>query len=60
MMGNLTSPRTFGKFGLGGTGFWIDPERDITFVFLSAGLLEDYNNRVRFQRLSDMAMAALI
>jgi CubicO group peptidase (beta-lactamase class C family) len=59
-MGLLTSPRTFSKFGLGGTGFWVDPERDVTFVFLSAGLLEEYNNRCRLQRLSDMAMAAVI
>jgi CubicO group peptidase (beta-lactamase class C family) len=59
-MGNLTSPGTYGKFGLGGTGFWVDPERDVTFVFLRSGLLEHLNDTVRYQRISDMAMAAII
>jgi CubicO group peptidase (beta-lactamase class C family) len=59
-MGNLTSPRTFGKFGLGGMGFWVDPERDVTFVFLRSGLLEHLNDAGNYQRLSDMAIAAVI
>jgi CubicO group peptidase (beta-lactamase class C family) len=59
-MGNLTSPRTYGKFGLGGTGFWVDPENDVTFIFLRSGLLEHMNDAVKFQRISDMAMAAMI
>jgi len=59
-MGNLTSPGTYGKFGLGGTGFWVDPERDVTFVFLRSGLLEHLNDTARYQRISDMAMAAII
>ena len=59
-MGNLTSPGTYGKFGLGGTGFWVDPERDVTFVFLRSGLLEHLNDAAKYQRISDMAMAAVI
>jgi CubicO group peptidase (beta-lactamase class C family) len=59
-MGNLTSPGTYGKFGLGGTGFWVDPERDVTFVFLRSGLLEHLNDAANYQRTSDMAMAAII
>jgi CubicO group peptidase (beta-lactamase class C family) len=59
-MGNLTSPGTYGKFGLGGTGFWVDPERDLTFVFLRSGLLEHLNDTAQYQRISDMAMAAII
>jgi CubicO group peptidase (beta-lactamase class C family) len=59
-MGNLTSPRTYGKFGLGGTGFWIDPERDVTFVFLRSGLMEHMNDAANYQRFSDMSMAAVI
>ena len=59
-MGNLTSPRTFGKFGLGGTGFWVDPDRDMTFVFLRSGLLEHLNDTVKSQRIADMAIAAAI
>jgi CubicO group peptidase (beta-lactamase class C family) len=59
-MGNLTSPSTYGKFGLGGTGFWVDPDRGVTFVFLRSGLLEHMNDSVKYQRISDMAMAAMI
>ncbi len=59
-MGNLTSPRTYGKFGLGGTGFWVDPERDVTFVFLRSVLLEHLNDTAKYQRISDMVMAAVI
>ena len=59
-MGNLTSTGTYGKFGLGGTGFWVDPERDVTFVFLRSGLLEHLNDTARYQRISDMAMAAIL
>ena len=58
-MGNLTSPGTYGKFGLGGTGFWVDPEREFTFVFLRSGLLEHINDAVNYQRISDMAIAAV-
>ena len=59
-MGNLTSPGTYGKFGLGGTGFWVDPERDVTFVFLRSGLLEHLNDTARYQRISDIAIAAIL
>ncbi len=59
-MGTLTSPRTFGKFGLGGMGFWVDPDRDLTFVFLRSGLQEHFNDTTSYQRLSDMAIAAAI
>lgn len=59
-MGTLTSPCTFGKFGLGGTGFWVDPERDVTFVFLRSGLLEHFVDYANYQRLSDMAISAVI
>jgi CubicO group peptidase (beta-lactamase class C family) len=59
-MGNLTSPGTYGKFGLGGTGFWVDPGRGVTFVFLRSGLLEQLNDAANYQRISDMAMAAII
>jgi CubicO group peptidase (beta-lactamase class C family) len=59
-MGTLTSPRTFGKFGLGGMGFWVDPDRDVTFVFLRSGLQEHFSDTTSYQRLSDMAIAAAV
>jgi CubicO group peptidase (beta-lactamase class C family) len=58
--GTLTSPRTFGNTGAGSTIFWVDPERDMTFVCLSAGVMNEADNIERFQRLSDIAVSAAI
>lgn len=58
--GTLTSPRTFGNMGAGSTIFWVDPERDMTFVCLSAGVMREDHNIERFQRLSDLAVSAAI
>lgn len=60
LFGTLTSPSTFGNYGAGSTLFWVDPVRDLSFVCLSAGLLESNENIERFQRLSDMAVAAAV
>ncbi len=57
-LGVNTSPQTFSGQGAGSTLFWVDPERDLTFVCLTAGILEDSDSIVRFQRLSDLAVAA--
>ncbi|MFX1337789.1 MAG: serine hydrolase domain-containing protein [Promethearchaeota archaeon] len=58
-LGQTTSPETYAGLGAGSTMFWIDPVRDLTFVFLSAGLLEEGHNLMRLQRLSDMVVASL-
>ncbi len=58
--GNLCSPRTFGGWGAGSTAFWIDPERDLTFSFLSTGLMEDSRHIERVSRLSDIVLASLV
>jgi len=58
MFGTLASPGTFGNYGAGTTLFWIDPERDLSFTFLSAGLMESNANMERFQKLSDMVISA--
>jgi CubicO group peptidase (beta-lactamase class C family) len=58
MFGTLTSPGTFGNYGAGTTMFWIDPERDLTFVCLSAGVMESNANIDRFQKLSDIIVSA--
>lgn len=60
LFGTLASPGTFGNYGAGTTLFWVDPARDLTFVCLSAGVLESNDNIERFQRLSDMAVSACI
>ena len=58
--GTLTSPRTFGNHGAGSTLFWVDPERDLTFVCLTAGVMDEGDNIERFQRLSDIAISAAV
>jgi CubicO group peptidase (beta-lactamase class C family) len=55
-----TSPGTYGGLGAGSSMFWVDPERDLTFVFLSAGLLEEGRSYLRLQRLGDMVVSAVI
>src|ERR1700733_14949135 len=37
--GTLTSPETMGNYGAGSCVYWVDPELDMTFVSLTAGLL---------------------
>ncbi len=58
--GTLCSPGTFGNYGAGTSLFWVDPARDITFAFLSAGVMGGAVNIERFQRLGDIAVAAAI
>ncbi|HVP31554.1 MAG TPA: serine hydrolase domain-containing protein [Myxococcota bacterium] len=57
--GTLASPETFGGFGAGSAAFWIDPEREISYAFLSAGLIEETYSLERHQRLSDLVFTAL-
>jgi CubicO group peptidase (beta-lactamase class C family) len=58
--GQLASPVTFGGFGAGSTAFWIDPITDVTYVFLSSGLMEDSYSVERHMRLSDLVHAAIV
>src|SRR3990172_558793 len=60
LYGTLTSPETFGNYGLGSTLFWVDPELDLTFVALSTGVMDRAPNFERFQRLSDIAASAAV
>jgi CubicO group peptidase (beta-lactamase class C family) len=58
--GTMTTPDTFGNYGAGSTMFWVDPELDLVFVALTAGLLSQAENIRRFQTLSDLAVAAVV
>jgi len=58
--GTLSSPGTFGAVGVGSMVYWIDPEREMSVVMLTAGLIGQYNNYTRFQRWSDMLIASLV
>jgi CubicO group peptidase (beta-lactamase class C family) len=60
LFGTLTSPGTFGNYGSGSTLFWVDPELDMSFVCLTAGVMQAAPNIERFQRLSDIAASAAL
>lgn len=59
-LGTLTSASTFGNYGAGTGLVWVDPETDVSFVGLSAGLLAQSDNIARYQRLSDIVAAAVV
>ena len=58
--GTLASPRTFGGLGAGSACFWIDPVRDISYAFLSSGLMEDSYSLECHQKLADLVFAACV
>jgi CubicO group peptidase (beta-lactamase class C family) len=60
MFGSLASPSTFGAHGAGTTIIWVDPERDISFVGLMTGLMKTIDNLWRWERLSDIVLAAAL
>jgi CubicO group peptidase (beta-lactamase class C family) len=60
LFGTLASPGTFGNHGAGSTIYWVDPARDVSFVCLTAGVMDSLDNIERFQRLSDIALSAAI
>lgn len=57
--GTMASAGTFGGYGAGSSQFFVDPERDLTFVCLTAGVLGEAENLHRFQTLSDMTVASV-
>lgn len=60
LYGTLTSSGTFGNYGAGSALYWVDPVRELTFVCLSAGVMNSLDNVERFQRLSDIAVSAAL
>ena len=58
--GQTASPRAFCALGMGSTMWMIDPVKDMTLIFLSAGLIEGLAHLQRLQRLSDIALAACL
>jgi len=58
-MPSLASASTFGGWGLGSMGFWADPEREVSFVMLTSGVMERIRNLLRFQRIGDMVLSSL-
>jgi CubicO group peptidase (beta-lactamase class C family) len=59
-LGTLTSPETFGNYGAGSALFWVDPELDVSFACLTAGVMTQAANIERFQKLSDLVVSACV
>jgi CubicO group peptidase (beta-lactamase class C family) len=58
--GQTASPGAFYAVGGGSTMWMVDPARDLTFVFMSAGFIEGLAHFERLQTLSDLALAACV
>jgi CubicO group peptidase (beta-lactamase class C family) len=58
--GVLNSPHSFAGMGAGATAFWIDRQRNLSFTFLSTGLMEASRNQERLGILSDLVLAAIV
>ncbi len=58
--GLSTAPSAYGGFGAGSNCFWVDPVRELVYVYLSAGLMCETNSVLRHQRIGDMVQAAII
>lgn len=57
--GPFVSPRTFGSYGAGSSLLWVDPVSDVSFSFLSSGVMDEADNVARFQKLSTIAASAV-
>ena len=60
LFGQLSSPETFGNYGAGSTMFMVDPEADLSFSFVSAGVMTQSANIERMGKLSDIALSACL
>ncbi|MFB0612033.1 serine hydrolase domain-containing protein [Aurantiacibacter poecillastricola] len=60
LFGQLSSPETFGNYGAGSTMFWVDPEADVSFSFISTGVMTQAANIERCGKLSDIALSACL
>lgn len=58
--GPFVSPRTFGSYGAGSSLLWVDPVSDMSFCFLSSGVMDEGDNVARFQKLSTIAASAVV
>ncbi|MBS0367037.1 MAG: beta-lactamase family protein [Proteobacteria bacterium] len=58
--GTFTSAQTFGQHGQGSALYWVDPVHQVTFVFLSHGVMNEGESVERFQRLSDLVITSVV
>ncbi|MFT3755706.1 MAG: serine hydrolase domain-containing protein [Pseudoxanthomonas sp.] len=57
--GRTATPSALAAVGGASTGWMVDTERDLTFIFLSAGFMEGLAHPRRLERLADLAIAAI-
>ncbi|MGH7856666.1 MAG: serine hydrolase domain-containing protein [Candidatus Binatia bacterium] len=60
VFGSLASPRTFGHPGASSIMAWADPVRDLVFVNLATGLIEEWRHILRTHLLSDLAQSCVV
>ncbi|RRN05858.1 class A beta-lactamase-related serine hydrolase [Bibersteinia trehalosi] len=58
MCGYLASPNAFGGMGGASTYYLIDPKRELTVAFLSAGFIEGLGHLVRVAKMNDLIIGA--
>ena len=58
--GSLASPRTFGHAGASSILAWADPARELVFVGLTSGLVEEPKSIGRWHLFSDLAQACVV
>jgi CubicO group peptidase (beta-lactamase class C family) len=58
--GSLASPRTFGHAGASSIMAWADPARELVFVGLTSGLIEEPRSIGRWHLFSDLAQACVV
>ena len=58
--GSLTSPRTFGHPGASSIMAWADPARQLVFVGLTSGLIDEARSILRFHSFSDLVQACVV
>ena len=58
--GTLSSAGAYGNYGAGSTLIWVDPEWDISFACLTAGVMHPALYIERFQRINDIIMSSAL
>jgi len=58
--GSLASSRTFGHAGASSIMAWADPVRDLIFIGLTSGLIEEPRSIMRWHLFSDLAQACVV
>ena len=58
--GSLSSPRTFGHAGASSIMAWADPARELLFIGLTSGLIQEPRSIMRWHLFADLAQACVV